>query len=378
MHDLLLVFSSAATAEYRVAGVPAAARAIQAIGTLPQRAGIGRCTIVAGPGGVPDGALIDECRRLAPHVAVDFATGPAIAPNATAIRGERFVAALSPVRAGRPVAPLAALIESRMADTARPNDRIGDEASLLRMLDRAGRDILAASGKAGDGIVSRHLNRPISRSISRRLLRVPGITPTHASMGTAVLGFLMTLALFLGDEAGLIAGAILFQAASIFDGVDGEMARATWRSTDAGATLDSVIDACTNLAFLIGISLNVGLTGDQVGAAAGVVTLATLGSGLYLIGRRARSRGEPVNFDGIKHRLRARGRPSFLVEALIRLTMRDFLALATAMLVIAGLTHWLLLGSSIVALGWFGVTVVTLLRDPVEHATGGPRPATGR
>lgn len=375
MHDLILVFTSAATAEHRVAGIPAAARAIQAIGTLPQRAGIDRCTIVAGADWTPGNAVIDECRRLAPHVAVDFARRPAPTGDATLIAGERFVAALAPLRAGRAVAPVVALVDSHMAHAGSSD---GNEAALLHMLDRAGRKTLIATGKAGDGIVARHLNRPISRAISLRLLRIPGLTPTHASMGTALLGFAMTLALILGDEIGLIAGAILFQAASIFDGVDGEMARATWRSSDAGATLDSIIDACTNLAFIVGITLNIGLAGDRLGAVAGVMTLVTLGSGLFLIGRHARVRGEPVNFDGIKNRLRAGGRTSFTTEALIRLTMRDFLALAGALLVIAGLTHWLLLGSSIVVLGWFAVTIVLLMRDPATNDCEAARPAIGR
>ena len=63
----------------------------------------------------------------------------------------------------------------------------------------------------------------------------------------------------LGGEAGLIAGAILFQAASILDGVDGEMARATWRSSPAGATLDSVVDIATNLLFVSALTVNLAL-----------------------------------------------------------------------------------------------------------------------
>jgi len=50
-----------------------------------------------------------------------------------------------------------------------------------------------------------------------------------------------------------LIGALLFQAASMFDGVDGEIARATYRTSRSGAALDSAIDAATNFAAMLGI-----------------------------------------------------------------------------------------------------------------------------
>ena len=61
-----------------------------------------------------------------------------------------------------------------------------------------------------------------------------------------------------GGKAGLILGAILFQAASVIDGVDGEMARATFRATDLGATLDSAVDMATNFLFVLGLTIHLG------------------------------------------------------------------------------------------------------------------------
>ncbi|MFS0772749.1 CDP-alcohol phosphatidyltransferase family protein [Sphingomonas sp. 1P08PE] len=258
-----------------------------------------------------------------------------------------------------------ALAEARVR---RPGHSLVFPASAsLRLLDRAGRQILAATGKAGDGIVSRHINRPVSRAISQQLLRVPGIRPFHASVGTALLGLAMVSALLFGGNAGMIAGALLFQAASIFDGVDGEMARATFRTSKEGASLDSVIDAGTNLAFITGVTVNVGLAGDLVGAAAGTASLLTLALGLTLLGRRARNTGQAVNFDVVKTQLRKGGARSTLTECLIHLTMRDFYAAACAILIVAGLTHLVLLAFATVTAGWFCVTIAALTRSSTRR-----------
>lgn len=123
-------------------------------------------------------------------------------------------------------------------------------------LEGAVRRIVTATAKPGDGIVSRYVNRPISQTVSRFLLRWPAVRPIHATIVTGVLAIVMFLCLIAGGNAGLIAGALLFQAASIIDGVDGEIARATYRTSDFGAFADSLIDAVTNIAFIAGVVIN--------------------------------------------------------------------------------------------------------------------------
>jgi CDP-L-myo-inositol myo-inositolphosphotransferase len=381
---IILVFSSAAAAEYRVAGIPAAARAAHAIAAIAEQDGIRQCAIVVDQPWQPSETLLTECRRLAPHLRLAFAP-PAPSGTVLTVRGEAFVAAVA-LRAG-PLgreAVLPALFDACIRDEAPPAAASIDGRAALRMLRRAGQDVLAATGKGGDGIVSRYINRPISRAISRQLLRIPAFTPFHASLGTALLGVAMAFALFLGDKTGLIVGALLFQAASIFDGVDGEIARATYRTSDQGATLDSVIDAFTNLAFVTGLTLNIGLSGDVSGAVAGGVALVTLAVGLMLIGRHADAMGEPMNFDIIKRHFRSGRPPSRLMECLIHLTMRDFFAAACAVMVVAGLTHLLILAFATIALGWFVVTVFVLFRtrrgavdtDPALYGVLTPLPSS--
>jgi CDP-L-myo-inositol myo-inositolphosphotransferase len=167
----------------------------------------------------------------------------------------------------------------------------------------------------------------------------------------------MFASLVLYGKAGLIAGALLFQAASIFDGVDGEAARATFRASDRGAMLDSLVDAVTNLAFILGLVINMAQRGQDTAAAFGIAGLAMLAIGLTIIGRRARATAGPFTFDGVKDRIRARG--TRLGQWLIWLTMRDFLALAAAVLVILGLDQPALVGFSVIMAGWLVVVVAT-------------------
>jgi CDP-L-myo-inositol myo-inositolphosphotransferase len=205
----------------------------------------------------------------------------------------------------------------------------------------AAAQILRRSGKDADGPVSRWLNRPISRRLTALLLAVPGIRPGHASAGTALLALLMFAALVAGGEAGLVAGAVLFHAASVFDGVDGEIARATFRSSRSGAVLDTVVDVATNLLFILGLTANVAMAGGGDRP----ILLAGWGFALFVLGlaaiawRSARLEGS-FNLDLVKrhYRGRFRGRlvPWLIAFATI-VSSRDFYALLFMLLVIAGL-----------------------------------------
>jgi len=114
--------------------------------------------------------------------------------------------------------------------------------------------LLRNTAKPTDGWVSRHCNRPISRLISFLLLSV-GLKAWHAS-GLTLLAGLATAILALRPGYGsLVSTGMLFQLASVLDGVDGEMARATLTESEAGARLDAIVDQFTYLACFIGITI---------------------------------------------------------------------------------------------------------------------------
>ena len=138
-------------------------------------------------------------------------------------------------------------------------------------------------------------NRPVSRAISTLVLRYTDLKPVHATLGTAAIALAMTLALLFGGAPGLVAGGLLFHAASVFDGVDGEMARATWRSSRAGASFDSIVDVLTNLFFVLGLTLNLAARHGRIALVLGGLSLGLLLIGFALSGATGTPKGKFVS-----------------------------------------------------------------------------------
>lgn len=345
-----LVFPDQRTAEYLLAGLPFAARLVRAIARDTPGAPIS--VGVAAGSWVPSRRCREECGRLGGQ-------SPLLLGTDAAPRGDALV-----LDAFAQLARLTGEIRESLGARA-PSVRAaapGEAGSAERTLREADRLFLLATAKPQDGLFSRTFNRPISRTITRFLLRFSWIEPLHATAGTALIAMAM-LAVMLGSPTqGALIGALLFQAASVFDGVDGEIARATFRTSPAGARLDSLIDAATNLAFVAGLSANLWLRGDGGAAAAGIAGLALLLAGLLQLGRRAQQQGEPINFEVVKVQLRRNPTRRMLVDVLIWLTMRDFIAFAAALLAVVGKVIWvpfIFLGC---ALCWFAAITVILAR----------------
>ncbi len=225
--------------------------------------------------------------------------------------------------------------------------------------------ILRATGKAGDGPVSRWLNRPISRAISAVLLMLPGVRPLHATIGTALIALAMFAFLVGGGAGGLIAGGLLFHAASVFDGVDGEIARATFRSSPAGATLDGIVDVATNFLFVLGVTANLAARGVPQALTAGAWGLSLFAVGLLaLAGSSARS-GSSFSLDVLKQDLRRGplGRLGpWLVSFLTIVTSRDFFALLFALLILAAVPMAILYIFAGAATVWIPFVAWSVLR----------------
>lgn len=197
--------------------------------------------------------------------------------------------------------------------------------------------IVRATGKPGDGLVSRWLNRPISQRITWLVLAIPGVRPIHVTILNALLALPMFLLLVSGDEQSLLLGAILFQIASVIDGVDGEMARATWRTSAEGASLDSLIDMSINFLFVLGLTIHLAMRDqDAIGWIGGLAILQMI-AGNFLIARRVRARGAPLGFDLYKRRGAARGGMFDLAYRVVQvLTGRDCFAFLFMVLTLVG------------------------------------------
>jgi phosphatidylglycerophosphate synthase len=128
----------------------------------------------------------------------------------------------------------------------------------VAVVDRAAvataeRALLRSLRKDADGVVAK-FDRYLSLAISRRLMALP-IKPNHVTIFAALVGILCGLLTAQGGYGWMLFGALAFQANSILDGIDGEIARAKLLESRLGQWLDTVSDDLSNLAFMVGVSI---------------------------------------------------------------------------------------------------------------------------
>ncbi len=140
-----------------------------------------------------------------------------------------------------------------------------DTPEALREAER--RLLDAAAGKATDGPVSRHLNRPASRLITRWLVRLP-VTPTQISVASWLLSCLAAGLFAWGGYAALAAGGVIAQLASIIDGCDGEVARLKRMESAFGGWFDAVLDRYADAFLLLGLTWHVFATSGTLSSVA--------------------------------------------------------------------------------------------------------------
>ncbi|MEE8433405.1 MAG: CDP-alcohol phosphatidyltransferase family protein, partial [bacterium] len=109
--------------------------------------------------------------------------------------------------------------------------------------------------KAGDGPVSRWLNRPLSIRLSRWLVKFP-VTPNQISVFSFLCSVAAAALLMMGDRFLLLLGGVLAQFASVVDGCDGEVARLKFQQSDYGGWLDAVLDRYSDAFLLFGLMWN--------------------------------------------------------------------------------------------------------------------------
>jgi len=113
-------------------------------------------------------------------------------------------------------------------------------------LKKARKLIVYSSVKGvGDGFISRYINRKISTRISALL--VDHITPNKLTIVTFLFGIFSGLMNLISVPL----AAILYQISSIFDGVDGEIARARMQTSKFGGFFDSILDRYVDFTYLL-------------------------------------------------------------------------------------------------------------------------------
>src|SRR5262245_5429659 len=226
--------------------------------------------------------------------------------------------------------------------------KIGCEGSLLLAtpddIEKAEDWLLRSLIKDTERFMSRHVERPISLAITRRLV-FTSITPntmTAVSVGIGLLG----APFFLSPNAAFqLTGSLLFLSHSILDGCDGELARLKFMESRWGGLLDFWGDNVVHVAIFFCMAAGWGLATQSpwpwlAGASA---TMATLGIAtvIYWHTLRANRSSGPL-FVSIW-----RKSSSGIDHFMDRLARRDFIY-AIVLLSVFGKAAWFL---SLVAIG---------------------------
>src|SRR5271157_278633 len=203
-----------------------------------------------------------------------------------------------------------------------------------------------------DGFMARHVDRHVSRFISRRLVST-SVTPNGVTLFHVAVGLAGAFLLSRGGYWSQLIGTLFFLLCVVLDGVDGEIARLKLQETVFGHYLDIITDNIVHLAIFTG--LGVGLyfqTGNKVYLYLLWVLLggfAFCAASVYKVSR--------VNPDKPRSRT---------VERLTGLLAnRDFAYLLVALAIIGRLS-WFLIGS---AVGSYLFAVLLLALDLGERGS---------
>jgi phosphatidylglycerophosphate synthase len=216
---------------------------------------------------------------------------------------------------------------------------------------------LRGSGKSQDGFVSRYLNRPVSRLVTRLLLRFP-TTPNAWTLLIFPIVVVASLLLLHGTHGSFFWGLVLFQIYSVLDGCDGEIARAKFLESERGRRLDDLCDILSNLLLVVGLGFGLSRRASLAGHPSwffvieGVLAAALIGlNEFYLATRKSRAEeGNSVSLGGAlypRHRELVEDSGMLLLGEkfaswLIQFTKRDVAMLFFVFLAAIGQPAWIL------------------------------------
>ena len=162
-----------------------------------------------------------------------------------------------------------------------------------------------------EGLVSRHLNRRLSRPLSRWLAKTP-VTPNQVSLASFAIA-LASLALFLGGYN--IWAGVAAQASSIVDGADGDLARLKGMATRFGGFFDAVLDRYADVAIIGGLAYwSATYEAKASSGFVGLVALLAIAGALMISYTRARAEASMgLTFNGLALTLASRDARLLLV-----------------------------------------------------------------
>ena len=218
-------------------------------------------------------------------------------------------------------------------------------------IDEIEKLFLRGSGKSQDGFVSRYLNRPISRVVTRLLLRFP-TTPNAWTLFIGPIPVVASLILLQGTYWAFFWGLVLYQIFSVLDGCDGEIARAKFLESEHGRRLDDLCDVASNILLVLGLGFGLSNFHSHAWfyAVEGILAALLIGANEFLLARRKPDENAAISLSGTlypRHRelversgiMRLGERSAYW---LIQLTKRDVAVLGFVLLAAIGLPSLIL------------------------------------
>jgi 1L-myo-inositol 1-phosphate cytidylyltransferase / CDP-L-myo-inositol myo-inositolphosphotransferase len=223
--------------------------------------------------------------------------------------------------------------------------------------------------KPQDGFVSRFLNRPISRQITRFLLKFP-IHPNAWTISIFVLPLIAGVFLVRGNYISIVIGAAIFQAFSILDGCDGELARAKNLESRFGERLDHFCDFLSSLVYVLALGVGIHRSSE------GILCAALIAANEWLL--RAGKGGMWVASSKLHESFYTRHRSMIghsgllhlgerFVWWLFQLTKRDMAVFVFLILALLGLADWILHLWTIVAGASLVLSAIAAIRSGIGH-----------
>jgi phosphatidylglycerophosphate synthase len=208
----------------------------------------------------------------------------------------------------------------------------------------------------GDSYLAALLDRPISRPLTRLLLR-SRLSPSHITVLGVGIGILGAMGLATVSYWGRLLGVLLLIASLVLDCVDGDMARARLAQGPTGARLDLIGDYLVNLAVFGALAVGLLREGLPPGGAWAALALVTgVGAAMaavhVLLIRPVLRRGEDLHWAGDDWSLR--GKPGATVVE--KLASRDYTYLLLALAVVGHL-EWFLYAAAVGAWAFAGIVV---------------------
>lgn len=191
-------------------------------------------------------------------------------------------------------------------------------------LETALLDHLARRTTVGDSYLALLIDRRVARPLTRLLLP-HRVTPSQITLASILIGLAGAAGLATTPYAGRLGGVLALLVSVWLDCVDGEVARARFEQSAAGARLDVLGDYLVHLAVFAG--LGIGLARQGLGASAawaaagllaGVVAAMAVMHALFI--RPALARGGDIHWAGDGDTLR--GTP--VATVVEKLASRDY------------------------------------------------------